>query len=91
MAGLKQQVVGNTDDIHDIKTTGSPALQALTKSLQAEIEARREADAVMSKRVEDSRADFSQRCMNITSLLEKLVEQQTALISLIKAQNQIRP
>ena len=90
IATVRQIVIGNSEDIHDIKITGSPALQALTKSLQAEIEARREADNVMSKRIEDSRSDFSQRCQNITGLLEKQVEQETALIALIRAQNQLK-
>lgn len=90
MAAMKQQLFSLVEEVRDIKLIGSPSLQAALKSLQAEVEARREADTAMSKRVEDSRLDFSQRCINITALLERQVEQQTALISLIKAQNQIK-
>ena len=89
-AAMRQQILSLSEEVRDIKLIGSPSLQAALKSLQAEVEARREADLALSKRVEDSRADFSQRCANITSLLERQVEQQTALISLIRAQNQMK-
>jgi hypothetical protein len=89
-AAMRQQLLSLSEEVRDIKLIGSPSLQAALKSLQAEVEARREADLALSKRVEESRVDFSQRCANITSLLERQVEQQTALISLIRAQNQMK-
>lgn len=41
--------------------------------------------AQLSTRLVETRADFSQRVANITSLLEKLIQQQTELIAYLKA------
>jgi hypothetical protein len=83
-----KQVEVNTHRLDRIESGGSPTVQALEKSLSLEVEARREADSVSGKRLDDYRLDFSQRINNITQLLEKLVEQQTTLISLIRVQQQ---
>jgi hypothetical protein len=87
---LKRQVQVDTRRIDVLESQGSPSALVLAKSLQSEIEIRREGDIANNKRIEDARADLSQRIGNITVLLEKLVEQQTRLITLIQVQQQIQ-
>jgi hypothetical protein len=85
-----EQLKSNTRDIAEIKAQGSPSLKVLERTIATEVDFRRVQDESINKRVEDVRADFSQRITNITGLLERLVEQQTRLISLIQAQQQIK-
>jgi hypothetical protein len=85
-----KQIDINTKDLAEIKMQGSPNLKSVEKSLLNEIDLRRANDEANSRRLDDLRVDFSQRIGNITGLLERLVEQQTKLISLIEVQQQIR-
>jgi len=87
---IKRQVEINTKRLDTIENSGSPTLRETVKALSLEVEFRKEADATTGKRVDDMRADFNQRIVNITSLLERLVDQQTQLLALIKAQQQIK-
>lgn len=86
---LKRQVTVNTKRLDVIEATGSPSVQAHIKALFAETEARREADGMTTRRLDDTRTDFNQRIQSVTSLIEKVVEQNSQLIGLIKVQNQM--
>lgn len=85
---LMQQVVQNTDDIRDIKTGGSPTLRETIRALALEVESRKESDLLTNRRIDEMRQDFIGRIQEITRLLEKQIEQNGALISLIKTQQQ---
>lgn len=85
---LKRQVMVNTKRLEVIEMTGSPSVQAHIKALFAEVDARRESDNLIAKRLDDTRADFNQRMNNITLLFEKVLEQSNQLITLIKVQQQ---
>lgn len=91
VGALKKQVEVDSHRLDVIEAGGSPTLQATVKMLNAEIEARKDNDASLQKRTDDIRSDFNNRMDHITSLLEKQIEQQTALIALIRAQQQTRP
>ena len=86
---IKRQVQVDSHRLDVIESQGSPSLQALTRSLAAEIEARREQDMATNKRVDDNRTEVDQRISHISGLLEKIIDQTTQLISLIKVQQQI--
>ena len=86
---IKRQVQVDSRRLDVIESQGSPSLQALTRSLAAEIEARREQDMATNKRVDDNRTEVDQRISHISGLLEKIIDQTTQLISLIKVQQQI--
>ena len=86
---LRKQVEINTEDIKSLTTSGSPPFQKFITGLAAETEGRKDADSSINRRVDDMRLDYGQRIQNITMLLEKQVEQQTALMSLIRAQYQL--
>jgi len=83
-------IVTNGRRLDSIEAGGSPTMQAALKTLLAEIEARKDSDGALSKRVDEVRMDFNQRVQNITELLKEQVKQQTELISLIRAQQQIK-
>lgn len=87
---LMQQVQQNTEDIRDIKTGGSPTLKETIKALSLEIEARKDSDGLMHKRVDDLRMDFIERMKAITELLQLQIKQQTELIALIRTQNGVK-
>ena len=88
---MSNQIEVNSRRLDNIEQNGSPTLQASLKAATAEIDARKNADDILSKRFDDMRLDYGQRIQNITGLLEKETEQQTALISLIRAQQQLKP
>lgn len=85
-----KQLEVNTRDIAEIRQSGSPAVKTLAASIEAEVSFRRASDEAFDRRIGDVRSDFGQRVQNITGLLEKLVEQQTQLITLIKVQQQMK-
>lgn len=88
---MKRQVQINTQDIALLQHEGSPNLKSTIQALNLEVDNRKESDIIYNRRLDDVRADFSQRITNITGLLEKMVEQQTQLLALIKVQQQIKP
>ena len=87
---MKRQQIVDSKRLDIIEANGSPTVMVNAKALSNEIEARRENDAAINSKINDLRLDFSQRIQNIMGLLEKQVEQQTSLIALIRAQQQIQ-
>lgn len=85
---LMKQVEIDSKRIDNIEQGGSPTLKSTITALNLEIESRKESDILNNKRVDDLRTDFLARIGAITTLLERQIEQQTALIALIKAQQQ---
>ena len=85
-----KQLEINTSDIAEIRQSGSPQVKTLIAAIESEVSFRRASDDAFDRRLGDVRVDFGQRIQNITGLLEKLVEQQTQLITLIKVQQQIK-
>jgi len=86
---MHRQILVDSRRIDVLEASGSPIVREQIKALLGEIDARREADNVVNIRINDLRIDYSQRILNISSLLEKMTEQQTQLITLIKVQNQL--
>ena len=86
---MHRQILVDSRRIDVLEASGSPIVREQIKALLGEIDARREADNVINIRINDLRIDYSQRILNISSLLEKMTEQQTQLITLIKVQNQL--
>ena len=87
---IKRQVEVNTHRLDKMEVDGTPTMQTVAKALVLEVESRKDSDTIINRRVDDLRGDFSQRLQNITGLLEKLVDQQTQLLTLIKVQQQIK-
>lgn len=85
---LMKQVEIDSRRIDNIEQGGSPTLKSTITALNLEIESRKENDIVNNKRIDDLRTDFFARTEAIAHLLERQIEQQTALIALIKAQQQ---
>lgn len=90
IGGLKKQVEINTGAIHEIQQGGSPTLKETVKALSLEVESRKESDGINNRRIDDLRVDFLDRMHSITALLQEQVAQQTALIALIRSQQQVK-
>ena len=86
---MHRQLTVDSRRIDVIEANGSPVSREQVKALLNESESRREADIVINNRITDLRLEYSQRIGNIVTLMEKETEQQTQLIALIKAQNQV--
>ncbi len=86
---MYRQMQIDTRRIDSIEASGSPLVREQVKTLMNEADARRVADASLNDKVNDLKLDYGQRIAGIGRLLEKITEQQTQLVTLIKVQNQI--
>jgi len=83
-AECRSLVASHAERITSLEDKGSPALQKETAGNVAE-------HAALNKRIDETRADYGQRIQYITSLLERLVQQQTELIAYLKAKEMQKP